>query len=135
LRIFNGWLLIDERDVINLLLNYNSIEEVQKHYVEKMNRSFLHYEPNCALCKQGYPIRQRFIAQVIFEANNLRWEFGSDIRRQLQDLEPFIDRSGFVRLLVSRLGKGRKTFYRCVYTRDTSNNRFTTGKYGHMVHH
>jgi hypothetical protein len=133
LRIFNGWLLIDDRDSINLVLNYSSIEEVQKHFVEKMNRSFLHYEPDCALCKEGYPIRQRFIAQVLFEDNNLRWEFGADVRRQLQSLESFVDATGFIRLLVSRTGKGRNTFYRCVYTKNTSNNRFTSGKYGHLV--
>jgi hypothetical protein len=137
LHILNDWLLIDDNDTINLILNYRSIEEVKKHFILRQNRSYLHYEPECTFCQDGHPLRLRFVSQVLIEGINLRWEFGAEVKRQLLKLEPFVDASGFIRLQVSRLGTGKKTLYHCVYMQDfntsTNSSRYTSGKYGHMV--
>jgi hypothetical protein len=114
-RIWNGWLSIEEGDSATLSLNYNSITELEKHYVGKRRRSFLHYPVDCAFCRRGFPLLQRFTAQVIYEGQNLSWEFGAIVHGQLQALRNEIHESGFIKVRIDREGKGRDTYYQCTF--------------------
>lgn len=103
-----NWLIIEERDSADLRLHKTSIVSVWKHFLESRGRSFLHNEPDCPLCQDYGPPRLRYQAKVIIKGESLNWEFGEEAYQAIQEVD---DLEGWVRIVVTRLGRGRRTTY------------------------
>jgi len=127
-----GWLQIEERESVDMRLYKPSIVAVWKHFLESRGRSFLHSEIDCPLCPDYGPPRLRYQAKVIANGQNLNWEYGAEAYQAIQAIA---DQEGWIRILVTRLCKGRRTTYQVVQGSDTAREltKYTIGKYGHMV--
>ena len=131
----NGWLVLHDRDTVNITIDISSIQEVSKHYVEERGRSYLCYGDDCAFCREGIPSRTRYIAWIIFHGEDLKWEFSQEVYWAIRRL--IMKKSNSVRATVMRYGKGKKTRYRIYVAgrsqRSNSFNKYQSGRYGHMV--
>ena len=131
----NGWLVLHDRDTVNITIHIASIQEVAKHYVEQRGRSYLCYGDDCALCSAGIPRRNRYVAQIIFHGETLKWEFSQELHRAIRRLT--LKKDGSVKVTVMRSGRGKQTRYR-IYIAGKSQsspsfNKYQSGRYGHLV--
>jgi len=132
---YNGWLVLHDRDTVNITIHISSILEVSKHYVEERGRSYFCYGDECVFCREGIPRRSRYIAEIIFHGEDLKWEFSQEVYRAIRRLTS--KKSGSVKATVMRFGRGKKTRYR-IYVAGRSQfsnsfNKYQSGRYGHMV--
>lgn len=105
--IKNGWLILEERDVVDITISMVTIQECYKHWDNQQGRSYFCNRDDCAYCAAGMPRRQRWQCTVIYDGQSLRWEFGSDIYKQVFNL-PGHD-ADLMSVRVTRLGTGRMT--------------------------
>ena len=132
----NGWLVLQERDIIPLSVHIPSLQQITKHFVESKGRSFLCPGDDCPFCRDGIPQRIRYQAQVILNAESLTWEFGDQVYRDLKKL-PSVQ--GWANAVVTRVGIGRRTRYQiraqseAKSTDDPERDKYIQGRYGHMV--
>lgn len=103
-----NFLTLQEGDSVHMSLALKSITEIVKHFIEARNRSYLCKGPDCDLCRQGLRQRYRYQAKIIIDGENLTWEFGEDIYK---DIAKQPATAGFVNLKVTRLGLGTRTQY------------------------
>lgn len=130
----NGWLVLHDRDTVNITIQISSIREVVKHYVEERGRSYLCYGDNCSFCNDKIPRRSRYVARITFHGETLKWEFSTELYRAIKRLP---SKKGVAPAIVIRSGRGKKTRYQ-VRSADKSQrsavfNKYTSGRYGHMV--
>ncbi len=130
----NGWLVLHDRDLVNIVINIASIEKVVKHYVEVQGRSYFCYGDDCAFCHDGIPGRTRYIADITYRGEALKWEVGEMVYQAIRRLPAD---QGLARARVSRSGKGKHTRYQVrnpnEKRRSSRPNKYTSGRYGHMV--
>jgi hypothetical protein len=128
----NGWLVLHDRDILDIIINIASIQEVAKHYLEERGRSYLCYGDNCSFCHDGIPIRLRYIAQITFHGETLKWEVSAELYKILRRLP---SNEGLAKATVSRSGRGKETRYQIRSGSEKRSlwNKYLSGKYGHMV--
>jgi hypothetical protein len=131
----NGWLVLHDRDTVNIIIHISSIQEVAKHYVEERGRSYLCYGDDCDFCNAGMPRRNRYVAQIIFHGETLKWEFSQELYRVIRRLT--LKKDGSVKFTVMRSGRGKQTRYRIYVTGKSQSspsfNEYQSGRYGHLV--
>lgn len=130
----NGWLVLHDRDTVNIVIHIPSIQETIKHFVEERGRSYLCYGDDCTFCGDGIPKRSRYVARITFHGETLKWEFGAELYRAIKQLPA---EKGLAKATVIRSGRGKKTRYQVRSTdksqRSSSYNKYTSGRYGHLV--
>ncbi len=130
----NGWLVLHDRDMVNIIIQISSIQEVVKHYVEQRGRSYLCYGDNCAFCRDAIPRRSRYIAQITFHGETLKWEFSQELHRAICRLP--VEKDGSSKATVMRSGRGKQTRYQ-IHAAGKSQpplfNKYLSGRYGHLV--
>lgn len=104
----NGWLVLHDGDTLNIVINLASIEKVIKHYVEGEGRSYFCYGDDCIFCHDGIPRRIRYIADITYRGETLKWEVGEILYRVIRRLPAD---QGLARATVTRSGKGKHTRY------------------------
>lgn len=118
MKIGNGWIVFEDRDVVNLSIDIN-IQVVEKHFVLVRNRSFLHTEVNCLFCSQGVEKRTRYVARCIYNGQSLKWEFGGDVYKKLKT---YLHGEPSVNLSITRIGIGMSTDYAIEEVRSFDNS-------------
>ena len=114
MQIKSGWLIIEERDIVDITISMSTVQEVWKHWDDNRRRSFFcNQRDDCSFCAAGIPRRQRWQCIVFLDGQSLRWEFGADIYTPLYSL-PGHD-SDFMAVRVVRRGSGRMTKYDITY--------------------
>jgi hypothetical protein len=126
----NGWLVLYDGDTLPITIKIDSIQEVAKHYIEERNRSYLCYGDSCNLCHEGIIRRIRYIMQVIYRGETLKWEVSGELHRMIRRLAA---EDGEAKAVVSRIGSGKATQYQVRNPGEPIKNKYTSGKYGHMV--
>ncbi|MFC1905439.1 hypothetical protein ACFLXL_01380 [Chloroflexota bacterium] len=96
----NGWLVLHDRDILNITIHMLTITEVAKHYVEAEGRSYFCQGNDCAFCDEGISRRIRYIIEITFRGETLKWEIGEILYRLIQRLPAAEE--GMVRATVSR---------------------------------
>ena len=105
----NGWLVLHDRDILTITIHIPTIKEVIKHYVEEQGRSYLCQGENCTFCAEDIPRRVRYIVEITFHGETLKWEIGEMLCRLIRRLHA---QNGIARATVIRSGKGKNTRYR-----------------------
>jgi len=108
LLIRGNWLIVESGDTVKLLLHRPSIKPVWKHFSQTRGYSMICTGEGCSFCLHGAIKRPRYIARVILEGQNLSWEFGDEV---YIDLPQPSDPSGYISIVVTRVGRGRSTAY------------------------
>ena len=131
----NGWLVLHDRDTVNIIIHISSIQEVPKHYIEERGRSYFCFGDSCAICHAGIPRSNRYVALIIFHGETLKWEFSQELYRAIRRLAAKGD--GSIMVTVMRCGRGKQTRFRLYAVgksqRSTSFNKYQSGRYGHLV--
>jgi len=126
------WIILEDRDVLEISLDCANLVTVYKHWIEDKQRSFLCKGEGCSWCLQKFPARIRHQAKVIIEGESLMWEFGEEVYSALAKLRNV---EGWKKFTITHLGYGRKA--RDIITveapRQKKYNKYTSGKYGHLV--
>jgi len=108
--IKNGWLILEERDIVDVTFSMASITEVFKHWDDTRRRSFLcNGRDDCPYCVAGNAKRQRWRATVFLDGQSLQFEFGADIHIPLFNLPGHA--GDFLNVRLSRRGIGRMAKY------------------------
>jgi len=126
------WLKLEEGETVEVTV-MEPVQTVMKHWLEERNRSYLCQGEGCAHCKAGSQPRQRYQVTVIRDGASLRWEFGDEVRTQIASLR-FED--GMAKATITRIGSGRKTRYQVFASLGVGSavdDKYITGKYGHLV--
>ena len=120
------WLSIAVGDSVKLTVCMSTAKVMYKHWIDARQRSYLCFGDSCQWCQDGFSKRLRYVVEVFADQGERRkWEIGDDIMRQLSALP---QQEGFIKITVQRLGDGRKTRYQV-----SPQNKYTAGRYGHMV--
>ena len=134
------WVKLKEGQTINAIIDFSSVQSVAKHWTGK--RSELCLSKGCPYCLAGIPKRWRYQARLIVEGETLQWEFGEEVMTHLSTIPHNIN---WARITITRLGEGRKTKYQIASQSEAKQeseegqqplpivNKFTRGKYGHIV--
>lgn len=130
----NGWLVLHDRDMLNIVIHIPSIEKVVKHFVEAQGRSYFCYGDDCTFCQDGIPRRTRYVADITYRGESLKWEVGEILYQSIRRLPAD---EGLARATVTRSGKGKHTRYQVrnpsEKRRSSRRNKYTSGRYGHLV--
>ena len=134
------WVKLKEGQTVNAILDFSSVQSVAKHWTGK--RSELCLGEGCPYCLSGIPRRWRYQARLIVEGETFQWEFGEEVMTTLSTIPHDIN---WARVIVTRLGEGRNTKYQIASQSEAKQeseegqqplpivNKFTRGKYGHIV--
>ena len=134
------WVKLKEGQTVNAILDFSSVQSVAKHWTGK--RSELCLGEGCPYCLSGIPRRWRYQARLIVEGETFFWEFGEEVMTVLSTIPHDIN---WARVTITRLGEGRKTKYQIASQSEAKQeseegqqplpivNKFTRGKYGHIV--
>jgi len=134
------WVKLKEGQTVNAILDFSSVQSVAKHWTGK--RSELCLGEGCPYCLSGIPRRWRYQARLIVEGETFQWEFGEEVMTVLSTIPHDIN---WARVTITRLGEGRKTKYQIASQSEAKQeseegqqplpivNKFTRGKYGHIV--
>lgn len=99
------WIVLEDRDIITVSLDFDNLATVEKHFIEARCRSFLCKGEKCDFCSQGIPKRIRHQAEILIAGDRYKWEFGEEVFASLLKL-PAVE--GWVKFTITRLGSGRK---------------------------
>ena len=134
------WVKLKEGQTVNAIIDFSSVQSVAKHWTGK--RSELCLGEGCHYCLSGIPRRWRYQARLIIAGETLFWEFGEEVMTVLSTIPHDIN---WARVTITRLGEGRKTKYQIASQSEAKQeseegqqplpivNKFTRGKYGHIV--
>ena len=134
------WVKLKEGQTINAIIDFSSVQSVAKHWTGK--RSELCLGEGCPYCLSGIPRRWRYQARLIVAGETFQWEFGEEVMTVLSTIPHDIN---WARVTITRLGEGRKTKYQIASQSEAKQeseegqqplpivNKFTRGKYGHIV--
>ena len=130
----NGWLVLHDRDNLTITIHTLSIQKVFKHYIEAHSRSYFCYGDDCAFCEDGIHRHTRYIIDITFRGETLKWEVNELLHQLIRRLPA---EKGLARAIVTRSGRGKNTRYqlrnpseKCLSSRA---NKYTSGRYGHLV--
>ena len=135
------WLRMQEGETVSAIIDFSSIKTVPKHWTGQ--RSELCLGEGCPYCLSKNPRRWRYQARLVIDSQNVDWEFGEQVMRDLGSIPHDIS---YARITITRLGEGRKTAYQIAPQSEAKQeseeqqqrplpiaNKFTRGKYGHLV--
>ena len=132
MRKIGEWIVIEKGEVIPMTLAMSTLIYQVKHFSEERYRSYLCSGLSCSYCQRKAPKRIRYQVEVMIDGQHLRWEFSEEVFNTISRLKTV---DGLLNITVSRYSAGRKTRYQIRQEQLSipAVNRFTTGKYGHMV--
>jgi len=143
------WLRVKEGQVIQATIDISTIKSVAKHWTGSRLEPCL--GEGCPYCLKTLSRRWRYQIKLLIEEEEYDWEFGEE---SLKDIQQIAHDSNWIRVSIIRDGKGRNTRYRVVpgesflntKTESTDRakpgssikkmrvvNKYTTGRYGHLV--
>ena len=142
------WLRLKEDQTVKAILDISSIISVVKHWTG--SRLEPCFGKGCPLCVRGIPRRWRYQIKLFIDDEEQFWEFGEEPMRSIQQMQ---HESSRVSVYISRIGKGKNTRYRIeqsvlgderraasepggltgISERKQGMNKYTSGRYGHLV--
>jgi len=145
------WLKLKEEQSLEASIDISTIKSVAKHWTGS------HLEPclgeGCPCCLKGLPRRWRYQVSLFTDGEEQNWEFGEE---SMKDIQRIKHNGNQVQVTITRNGKGKGTRYRVLQgsaqndeqgedeaelkTKGSTGklrvvNKYTTGRYGHLVRH
>jgi len=100
------WLKVKEGETIIATIDIESIKSVAKHWTGQ--RSELCLGEGCPHCLAGLPKRWRYQARLIVDRTPMQWEFGEQVRTDLQAIP---HDTNWAYITITRTGEGSNTRY------------------------
>ena len=135
------WLKLKEGETAQATIDFSSIKSVAKHWTG--SRSELCLGAGCPHCLQGTPKRWRYQTPLLIDRVAVSWEFGEQVMVELNNIP---HDTNWAHITITRLGAGRDTRYQISPSEAKSSseetqqtqlspaiNKYTGGKYGHLV--
>ena len=134
------WLRIKEGETVNAVIDFSSVKAVAKHWTGQ--RSELCLGEGCPHCLARIPKRWRYQAKLFTGGATVDWEFGEQAMIELNNIH---HTQNLAHITITRLGEERSTRYQISAPSEVEQeesqvplpivNKYTTGRYGHLVKH
>jgi len=145
------WLKLKEGQSLQASIDISSIKSVAKHWTGSRLEPCL--GEGCPCCLRGLPRRWRYQVSLFAEEEEQSWEFGEE---SMKDIQRIKHNGNHVQVSITRSGKGKSTRYRVLQSgaqgaeqgedetkAETKGgvrslgvvNKYTVGRYGHLVKH
>ncbi len=143
------WLRVKEGQVIQAAIDISTIKSVAKHWTGSRLEPCL--GEGCPCCLRGLSRRWRYQIKLLVDEEEQDWEFGEE---SLKDIQLIAHDGNWIQVSITRDGKGRNTRYHVLPGKSYNNrknksavgmepgsavkslrvvNKYTTGRYGHLV--
>ena len=145
------WLKLKEGQSLQVSIDISSIKSVAKHWTGSRLEPCL--GEGCPCCLRGLPRRWRYQVSLVAEGEEQSWEFGEE---SMKDIQRIRHNGNLIQVSITRSGKAKSTRYRVLQSsaqlaerrKDESEseteggvrslgvvNKYTAGRYGHLVKH
>ncbi len=143
------WLKLKEGQSMQASIDISTIKSVAKHWTGSRLEPCL--GEGCPCCLKGIPRRWRYQVSLFADGEEQSWEFGEESMKDIQRIKHGDNRA---QVTITRRGKGKGTRYRVLQgnaqgdeqgkdeaeleTKGSTRklrlvNKYTTGRYGHLV--
>jgi hypothetical protein len=143
------WLRVSEGQLVQAAIDISTIKSVAKHWTGSRLEPCL--GEGCPCCLRGLSRRWRYQVKLIVAEEEQDWEFGEE---SLKDIQRIAHDGNWIQVSIAREGRGKNTRYRVLSGKADNNggggpaagtkpgssskglrvvNKYTTGRYGHLV--